>query len=56
MIFPIAGLVLGAIAGGLRAQRRGGTRADIAQWAAVHGIIFGLVGLFLLILIERSLQ
>ncbi|MCC5973507.1 MAG: hypothetical protein JJT81_05600 [Rubellimicrobium sp.] len=56
MIFPLAGLVMGALTGGMRAKRRGGTRADIAQWAAVHGIIFGLAGLFLLIWIERSLQ
>ncbi|SFR41167.1 hypothetical protein SAMN04488005_1611 [Yoonia tamlensis] len=55
MIFPLIGLVFGAIFGGFRAKSRGGSGKDIAQWSAVFAIIFGLVGLFTLIYIERSL-
>ncbi len=54
MIFPLAGIVLGALLGAIRAKRRGGKPADMAQWAAAYGMIFGLVGLFVLIFIERS--
>ena len=51
----LAGLVLGAAWGGWTAQRRGGNRLDIAQYAAVGGIAGGLVGLFATIAIERIL-
>lgn len=54
MIYPLAGILIGAITGALRAKMRGGKMLDILQWAAVFGIIFGLAGLFLLIFIERS--
>ncbi|MFQ6552427.1 hypothetical protein AAD018_008785 [Aestuariibius insulae] len=55
MIFPLTGLVLGALIGGAVAARRGGKRADIIQYACVYAIIIGLVGLFVLIIVERSL-
>ncbi len=55
MVFPLVGLVFGAVLGGLRAKLRGGSGKDIAQWAIVFSIIFGLIGLFTLIFIERSL-
>lgn len=55
MIFPLGGLLLGAILGALRARARGDKLADILQWAAVHAMIFGLAGLFALIVIERAL-
>ena len=51
----IGGLMLGALTGGLTARRRGGKPADIAQWAAVWGILFGLVGLFLTLFLDRML-
>ncbi len=51
----IGGLILGALAGGLAARRRGGRPADIAQWAAVWGILFCLVGLFLTLFLDRLL-
>lgn len=54
MIYPLGGLILGFVIGAFRAVRRGGKAADIAQWAIVHGLILALVGLFLLIFIERS--
>lgn len=54
MIYPLAGLLLGAVFGAVRAMRKEGNRKDIAQWAAVHAMIFGVLGMFILIIIERS--
>jgi len=54
MIYPLAGLILGALVGALRAKSRGGNRLDMLQWGAVTGIILGVIGLFVLIFIERS--
>ena len=51
----IAGLLAGALTGGLVARRRGGARLDVLQYAAGYGIAFTLVGVFLTILIDRSL-
>jgi len=55
-MFVIGGLVLGAIGGGLRARARGGKAADIAQYAAVYAILFGLLGLFLTLYLDRMLR
>lgn len=55
-MFVIGGLVLGAIGGGLSARRRGGRPADIAQYAAVYGIIFGLFGLFITLILDRMMR
>jgi hypothetical protein len=49
----IAGLLLGAGWGVWTAKRRGGTPADMAQYAAGFGIAFALLGLFLTIVLER---
>jgi hypothetical protein len=54
-MFVIGGLILGAIGGGLTARRRGGKPADIAQWAAVWSIMFGLLGLFVTLILDRIL-
>ena len=54
MIYPLAGLVIGAIVGAVRAKLRGGKTLDMLQWSAVFAMIFGLIGLFALIFIERS--
>lgn len=51
----IAGVLIGAIWGGLVARRRKGNGFDIAQYAAGYGIAFGLVGLFVTIFVERML-
>jgi hypothetical protein len=51
----IAGLGLGALLGAVVAKRRGGRGADMAQYAAGFGILFGLIGLFATILLERLL-
>jgi hypothetical protein len=55
-MFVIGGLLLGAIGGGLRARARGGKLADILLHAAVHAIAFGLVGLFITILLDRLMR
>ncbi|MBQ2263416.1 MAG: hypothetical protein II336_18900 [Loktanella sp.] len=55
MIYPLTGLVFGALLGAWRAKSRGGTLPDLLQWGAAFGIIFGILGLFLLIAIERSM-
>lgn len=54
MIFPLAGLLLGAVSGALAARSKGGKTADLLQWGAVWALIGGLIGLFVLVFIERS--
>ncbi len=54
MIFPIGGLLLGALVGALRARAKEGSTLDQLQWGAVFAILFGLIGLFILITIERA--
>lgn len=53
-MLSIAGLVIGALWGGLRAKRRGGSGLDMAQYAAAHGLVLAMIGLFLSILILRA--
>lgn len=45
-MFVILALFLGALLGALRARARGGSRFDIAQYAAAHGIALALLALF----------
>ncbi len=54
MIYPLAGLLLGAMLGAFNARRHGGKRLDLLQWAAVGAIIGGLAGTFVLVLIQRA--
>ena len=54
MIVYIA-MLIGALFGGWRAWRRKGNRLDIAQYAGVHLIIFGVLGMILTIVLERTL-
>ena len=49
----ILALALGALLGAWQARRRQGSRLDMAQWAAVYAILFGLAGLILTIVIGR---
>lgn len=49
----LAGFLLGALSGAWTAKRRGGSRADMAQYAAGYAIAFALAGLFLTIALER---
>ena len=55
MIFPLIGIVIGGLVGVLSARRQGGKPADLAQWAAVGAMAGGVIGLFVLVFIERSL-
>ena len=54
MIFPLIGMFLGAIFGAWRAKSRDGNRLDMLQWGAVFAILFGIIGLFLVIFLDRS--
>jgi len=49
----ILGFVLGAAWGAFVARKRGGNRLDILQYAAVHGLILGLVAFFASVLAVR---
>ncbi|SDY28253.1 apolipoprotein acyltransferase [Citreimonas salinaria] len=51
----LLGILGGAIAGALVARRRKGNAADIAQYAVVYAIAFGLLGFIVTIVIERLL-
>ena len=53
MIVFVAAL-LGAVIGGLRARRRKGRPADIAQYAFVYAVFFALAALFVTIIIQRA--
>ena len=55
MIFPLIGIVIGALVGAFSARRQEGKPADLAQWGAVGAMIGGVLGLFLLVVIERML-
>ena len=50
----IPAAIIGSVIGGFTAKKRGGTRADIAQYAAVYGIAFGLLGLLTTIILHRN--
>ncbi len=54
MILPLGGFLLGAALGALGARRRGGRRLDLLQWGAVGAIIGFVLGVFLLIVVQRS--
>ena len=54
MIFPLSGLVIGAVLGALSAKRKGGKTLDLLQWGGVMAIIGAIIGMFALVLIERA--
>ncbi|MEJ6398092.1 hypothetical protein [Yoonia sp. 208BN28-4] len=54
MIYPLAGLILGALFGAIRAKSKGGKMLDLLQWGAVNAMIGGVLGLFILVFIERA--
>lgn len=53
MILPIIGLLIGALVGIFMAKQRGGKRLDMLQWGIVIAIMGAIVGLFVLVIIER---
>lgn len=54
MIYPLGGLFIGALLGAYRAKRQGGKTADMLQWAAVFAMIFGVIGMFIAVIITRQ--
>ncbi|MEJ8560821.1 hypothetical protein QTO30_05990 [Yoonia sp. GPGPB17] len=54
-MIPLIGMFIGAVFGALRAKARGGKGKDMLQWGAVFAIIFGVIGMFILIFLQRSL-
>lgn len=50
----ILSAVIGAIVGALRAKKRKGKTADILQYAVVHAMFFALLGLFLALVLDRT--
>ncbi|GGG61281.1 hypothetical protein GCM10011415_04190 [Salipiger pallidus] len=50
----IAAVLIGAVLGGMTARKRKGNKADIAQFVVVYAIAFGLAGLIVTIIIEKS--
>ncbi|WP_167803315.1 hypothetical protein [Pseudoroseicyclus tamaricis] len=54
MLFSLAGLLIGAALGAWRARARGGVGKDIAQWAAVWGMIGLVLGTLLTIIVVRT--
>jgi len=54
MIYPLGGLFFGAILGAYRAKSKGGKPADMAQWGAVFAMIFGIIGLFIAVILTRT--
>jgi hypothetical protein len=55
MIFPLGGLLIGALLGAVMARMRGGKLLDLAQWAAALAIFGGIIGLVILIVIDRMM-
>ncbi|MBJ6373172.1 apolipoprotein acyltransferase [Sedimentitalea arenosa] len=49
----IAGAVAGAAFGAMTAKKRGGNRADIAQYAVASAMAFAVVGMLLTVIIDR---
>lgn len=54
MIYPLGGLLFGAVLGAIRARMRGGKTLDLLQWGAAFGVIFGLIGLFVMVFVLRG--
>ncbi len=52
-MFVIGGALLGAVIGAITARKRGGSRLDMAQYAAGFGIAFAIAGMLLTIGIHR---
>ena len=50
----LAALFIGAVIGWIRAARFQGNRADKLQYAASHALAFAVLGVFITVLISRS--
>lgn len=47
-------LVFGGLFGALIARRRGGDKFDIAQYVVVNAILFGIIGLIITVILDRT--
>lgn len=54
MYFVIVAMIIGALFGAWRAKTANGSRLDIAQYAGVTAIIFGVLALFVVIVLLRT--
>ncbi len=50
----LASAAVGALIGGIQARRRRGNAMDVAQYAAVYAMAFGVLAVFAAIIIERA--
>jgi len=55
MIIPLVGLLGGAVFGIAMAVRRQGRLLDLLQYGAILALMGGIIGLFIMVFIERSL-
>lgn len=53
--YILGGAAFGALLGTGLARRRGGRGADLLHWAGVLAIVFALIGLFVSVIVARSL-
>ncbi|MCC1492336.1 apolipoprotein acyltransferase [Cognatishimia sp. F0-27] len=51
----IAAALFGAVWGGMLARKRKGNKADIAQYAVVYALAYGLLGFIVTIIIEKAI-
>jgi len=49
----LVSVTVGALLGGYRAMRKAGNAKDLAQYAAVYAMVFGVLAIFAAIFIER---
>lgn len=54
MIYPLGGLLLGAVLGALLARARGGKLLDLLQWGAAFALMFGIIGVFVMVFLLRG--
>lgn len=52
-MLPLLFATIGAVLGAWQARRRKGTGFDVAQWAAVWGIIGALIGFVAAVIVVR---
>lgn len=52
----VPAMILGAVSGAVFAKRRGGSRADMAQFGAVWAIALGLAAVIVSIAIDRMIH
>ncbi|MGR3291458.1 MAG: hypothetical protein ACU0C9_09730 [Paracoccaceae bacterium] len=51
----IVAFIAGAVFGLKRARTKNGNRLDMAQYSAIYGIVFAIIGLFATIALDRMI-